>query len=365
MTLEFDWLWLIPVFSLLILLWQKRRLQRAVPGESKTGTVARFDSAKVVDGLLARGIEGPETRLLVKLLELSAEKEPDRLLNSRVAFEHALRRALGQNPALMRDLEMRRALDRIRVRRGWEVPSSSSQGVSLPFDEEELLVQGPDGILLRTITIHCDAHSIAVRVVEHSDPTQTDLSWQPGDDLEVVFFRQDLGGLHFETRLQEKRELGEWFLFFETPERIRVEQRRRFARIPIEAPIRFLHLPLGKGGYHDPDRELLHQAQLVDLGTGGLAIDTDAELEKGDLLVIRGVPSLEAKDITGRVVEEVPIGDDPEGGVGVKFVGLCATDRDRIASLVFATRIESSDVGFYFDREGDVSQAALGSEGQV
>ncbi|MDE0961194.1 MAG: PilZ domain-containing protein [Planctomycetota bacterium] len=359
---EFDWLWLIPGFFVLIWLAKPLRSLVAAPVESTQEAAAKFDASLVLGGLLARGIEGSEARLLVKLTRLSAEIEPDRLLNSRFGFEHALRLSLQKDPALMRDLEMRKALDRIRVRRGWEVPSSNSKGVSLPFEEEELLVQGPSGILLRTVTIHCDAHSIAVRVVEHSNPAQTDLDWQVGDDLEVVFFRQDLGGLHFETRLQEKRELGEWFLFFETPERIRVEQRRRFARIPIEAPIRFLHLPLGKDAYHDPEREILHQAKLIDLGTGGLAIDTDANLKKDDLLVIRGVPSLEAQDITGRVVEEVPIGTDPEGGVGVRFVGLSATDRDRIASLVFATRIKSSDVGFYFEREEDVSQAALGSE---
>jgi hypothetical protein len=46
---------------------------------------------------------------------------------------------------------------------------------------------------------------------------------------------------------------------------------------------------------------------------------------------------------------EDPEGEDPEGGVGVRFVGLSGIDRDRIASLVFSSRIKTTDVCFSDD----------------
>ncbi len=353
MTVEIVLVWLVAGVLLLSLLWLRWRSH-----SSPLGSPQPESENWCLDDLLARGIEGAEAQLLQRMLQLTEEEEPARLFNSRLGFEHALRCALEKEPDLMRDLEMRRALDRIRVRRGWEVPGNT-QGVSLPFEDEELLIQGPDGVHVRSVAIHRDAHSIAVRVVEQANQAQADLHWRVGDDLQVAFFREDLGGLHFETRLQEKRELGEWFLFLETPDRIRVQQRRRFARIPNETPIRFLHLPLRVSAHDDPDRQLLQDANLIDIGTGGLAISTEAPLQRGDLLVIRGIPTLEGHDITARVVAGVDAGEDPEGGVGVRFVGLSAVDRDRIASLVFSSRIKSADVGFF----DDPAEPALGSEG--
>lgn len=354
MTVEIVLVWLVAGGLLLSLLWLRWRSHSSQLVSPPPG-----GEIWCLDDLLARGIEGAEAQLLQQLLQLTEEQEPARLLNSRLGFEHALRCALEKQPDLMKDLEMRRALDRIRVRRGWEVPAVNTQGVSLPFEDEELLIQGPDGVHVRSVAIHRDAHSIAVRVVEQANQAQADLHWRVGDDLQVAFFREDLGGLHFETRLQEKRELGEWFLFLETPDRIRVQQRRRFARIPNETPIRFLHLPMEVGTHDDPDRQLLQDANIIDIGTGGLAISTEASLQRGDLLVIRGIPTLESHDITARVVAAVDAGDDPEGGVGVRFVGLSAIDRDRIASLVFSSRIRSDDVGI----TDDPVEPALGSEG--
>ena len=322
------------------------------------------NAEKLKAELLGRGIEGGEAQLLLSMMKLAAVSNPDRLLNSRLGFEDALRRSLQADPELMKDLSMRKGLDRIRVRRGWEVPGNTSQGVSLPFEDEELLVGGQDGLQLRTTTIHRDAQSIAVRVIASSHPDQSELPWQVGDRLEVVFFRTDLGGLHFSTRLQEKRELGEWFLFLETPEKIQVEQRRQFARVSTDAKVRFLHLPMGRKQHQDPERELLQEASLIDIGTGGLAIRTEAVLECDDLLVMRGVPGVESRDITARVVALVPSGEDPEGGVGVRFVGLSAIDRDRIASLVFTARVDSADVGFHFD-SSDPVEPALGTDGSA
>jgi hypothetical protein len=346
MTVETVMVWLVAGVLLLSLLWLR---WRKTPSQINSPEPAGQNWC--LDDLLARGIEGAEAQLLQQILQLTEQQEPARLLNSRLGFEHALRCALEMEPDLMRDLEMRRALDRIRIRRGWEMQGVNTQSVSLPFEDEELLIQGPDGVHVRSVAIHRDSHSIAVRVVEQGNRAQTDLHWRVGDDLQVAFFREDLGGLHFETRLQEKRELGEWFLFLETPDRIRVQQRRRFARIPNETPIRFLHLPMGSRTQDDPDRQLLQEANLIDIGTGGLALSTEAPLQRGDLLVIRGIPTLESHDITARVVAAVedPEGEDPEGGVGVRFVGLSGIDRDRIASLVFSSRIKTTDVCFSDD----------------
>jgi hypothetical protein len=108
-----------------------------------------------------------------------------RLLNSRFAFEDALERGLTTDPDLLQELGHRRALDRIRLRRGWEVSGEVSQALAIPVEEEELLIQGPDGVSLRTVMIHRDAQSLAVRVVESSEPTGGAARWQVGDDLQV------------------------------------------------------------------------------------------------------------------------------------------------------------------------------------
>ena len=128
---------------------------------------------------------------------------------------------------LIRELRVRRALDRIRIRRGWEVSGEISQGLSLPIEDEELLIQGPDGLSLRTVMIHRDDQSLAVRVIESSVPSSDSCPWQVGVDLQVSFFRPESGCLLFETRLQEHRDLGDWLLFVETPQMVRIEQRRQ------------------------------------------------------------------------------------------------------------------------------------------
>lgn len=311
------------------------------------------------DELVAQGIDGDEADLLLTLLAGSEAVDLTRLLNSRFAFEDALERGLTTDPDLLQDLDHRRALDRIRIRRGWEVSGEVSQALAIPVEEEELLIQGPDGVSLRTVMIHRDAQSLAVRVVESSEPTGGAARWQVGDDLQVSFYRHDSGCFLFETRLQEQRDLGEWFLFLETPRKVILEQRRQYIRVPIEGTIRFLHLPVGSKTVHDCDRDLLHEANLIDIGTGGMGFSTDAPVDPDDLLILRGIPSLGARDITARVVSEVAAGDDPEGGIGVRFVGLSATDRDRVASLVFTRRVESDQLDGAFDS----TEHALPSDG--
>ena len=117
MTVEIVLVWLVAGVLLLSLLWLRWRSHSSPPGSPQPES-----ENWCLDDLLARGIEGAEAQLLQRMLQLTEEEEPARLFNSRLGFEHALRCALEKEPDLMRDLEMRRALDRIRVRRGWEVP---------------------------------------------------------------------------------------------------------------------------------------------------------------------------------------------------------------------------------------------------
>ncbi|MEE2882924.1 MAG: PilZ domain-containing protein [Planctomycetota bacterium] len=317
------------------------------------------DDLALRDELLAQGVDGDEADLLLTLLASCDEPNMARLFNSHFAFEDALEKALSKDPELIRELRVRRALDRIRIRRGWEVSGEISQGLSLPIEDEELLIQGPDGLSLRTVMIHRDDQSLAVRVIESSVPSSDSCPWQVGVDLQVSFFRPESGCLLFETRLQEHRDLGDWFLFVETPQMVRIEQRRQAVRVPIEGEIRLLHLPLGdRNGTHS-DRELMHVASLIDIGTGGLGFTTEAVVELDDLLIIRGIPSLGSIDVTARVVADLSGGETPEGGIGVRFVGMSATDRDRIASFVFSKRIEAEEIESQFDS----AEHAFGSDG--
>ncbi|MGE4619542.1 MAG: PilZ domain-containing protein [Planctomycetota bacterium] len=362
-------LWLasgLVLFSILLLMSNRRfRSWSFFPwlrgvGKSSGVPIRRVSAeATARDDLLAQGIDGEEADLLLKLLPDAPDSQLARLLNSRFAFEDALEKALARDSELLRELSIRRALDRIRARRGWEVLGEVSQGLTLPVDDEELLIHGPDGISLRTVLIHRDARSLAVRVIESSPALESSSTWEVGVDLQVSFFRADSGCFLFETRLQEQRDLGEWFLFLETPQKIRLEQRRQYVRVPIEGTIRFVHLPLGDRNDNAFDHELFQQARLLDIGTGGMGFVTDAPVASEDLLIIRGIPSLEVCDVTARVTGEVFSEDDSEGGVGVRFVGLSATDRDRIASLVFGKRLETVGLETGFDS----AQPALRSDG--
>ncbi|MEC9476898.1 MAG: PilZ domain-containing protein [Planctomycetota bacterium] len=317
------------------------------------------DDPAMRDDLMAQGVDGEEADLLLNLLANCEEPNMARLLNSRIAFEDALEKTLSRDPDLIRELGARRALDRIRIRRGWEVSGEISQGLSLPTEDEELLIHGSDRLTYRTVMIHRDAQSLAVRVIESSEPNVEACPWQVGEDLQVSFYRPDCGCFLFETRLQEKRDLGDWFFFLETPQKVRIEQRRQSVRVPIEGSIRFLHLPLGERIHRDEADELLHVASLIDLGTGGLGFTSEASVEPGDLLIISGIPSLGTREVTARVVGDLSAMEIPEDGIGARFVGLSATDRDRIASLVFSRRVEVAEFGSQFES----SEAAVRPDG--
>ena len=122
-----------------------------------------------------------------------------------------------------------------------------------------------------------------------------------------------------------------------------------------------MHLPLGDRSGQDCAGELIHVASLIDVGAGGLGFTSEAPVEPGDLLIISGIPSLGSREVTARVVGDLSAIETPEGGFGARFVGMSATDRDRLASLVFSRRVEVAEIESQFDSTETANRPEGGS----
>lgn len=329
--------WLLIAAGLGLLLWsfyQARSTHRSVGSSTgKTGSSGLWHARGV-----ELGLDEAEIRLLESLLTHDETLDGERLLNSRIAFESALERALQGGSQLFQDLSMRRALDRLRLRRGWEVCGEVSQRGMSPVEEDELHIEGPDGTCLRSILIHRDDQSCALRVQDSHGFSSGSPDWTPGTMVEVSWFQPESGCLTFESRVQELRDLGDWFLFIESPQQIRIQQRRQYLRTPLEGRFRFLHLATDASSTVEVEADGIQVGGILDVGAGGAAIVTEVPLGQNDLLVLRGFPGLEDIDLTARVVDTPAEGDEDNPVYGIRFIGLSAAARDALARFVFARR---------------------------
>lgn len=333
----FEIWWLLIATGLGLLLWSFYQARTAASdGQAATSLPRR--SSEWHDRGRELGLDAAEIGLVEHLLLQDESIDGERLLNSRIAFESALERTLQGGSDLFQDLEMRRALDRLRLRRGWEVCGEVSQRGMSPMEEDELHIEGPGGSCLRSVLIHKDEQSIALRVQGSHGFSSGTPDWTPGTSVEVSWFQPESGCLTFESRVQELRDLGDWFLFLESPQQIRIQQRRQYLRTPLEGRFRFLRLSMGESGSIMDEPEGIHVGGVLDVGAGGAAIVTETPLGHQDLLVLRDFPGLEDLDLTARVVD-IPTGEDADNLVyGIRFIGLSATARDALAQFVFAKR---------------------------
>ena len=286
------------------------------------------------------GLDADEIRLLENLITHDDFSGGERLLNSRMAFESALERVMQGGSDLFQDLAMRRALDRIRLRRGWEVCGEVTQRGLGPAEEDELHVEGPAGGFLRCVLIHKDDQSLALRVHDSRGFSSGAPDWTAGTNVEVSFFQPENGCLTFESRVQELRDLGDFFLFLESPEKIRIQQRRQYLRTPLEGRFRFLRLAIGESRSFMDEAEGIHVGGVLDVGAGGAAIVTETPLAHRDLIVLREFPGLEDQDLTARVVDVPQEGDEENPIFGIRFIGLSAPERDALARFVFSRRVK-------------------------
>ena len=329
--------WILTLAGVGLFLWTLRR------GFNSAQVTPSTNSRQVAtDSWYSRGrelgLDEAELRLVDGLLSHDPVLDGERLLNSRIAFESALERSLQSGSDLFQDLSMRRALDRLRLRRGWEVTGAVSQRGIGPVEEDELLIEGPEEVCLRGILIHRDDQSLALRVGSHQSLAAGALNWQPGTEVEVSCFQPESGCLTFDSRVQEIRDLGDHFLFIETPSQIRIEQRRQFHRTALEGRFRFLRLASQDKVSAPADMDVIHVGGVLDVGTGGAAIVTEIPLWHDDLLVLRGFPGFETEDLTARVVDVPDPKDEDHPVYGLRFIGLSASARDALAKYVFSRR---------------------------
>lgn len=329
--------WLLIAAGLGLLLWSFYQARTATR-EAKVFNGQPRQSSQWHGRGLELGLDATEIRLIENLLGHDDALDGERLLNSRNAFESALERTLQGGSDLFQDLEMRRALDRLRLRRGWEVCGEVSQRGSGPMEEDELYIEGPGGACLRSILIHKDDQSCALRVQDSHGFASGVPDWTPGTSVEVSWFQPESGCLTFDSRVQELRDLGDWFLFLESPQQIRIQQRRQYLRTPLEGRFSFLRLSMGESGRMQEEPQGIHVGGILDVGAGGAAIVTEVPLGQQDILVLRDFPGLEEVDLTARVVDTPPEGDTDNPVYGIRFIGLSAKARDALAEFVFARR---------------------------
>ena len=317
-------------------LWRRSLSQKPNSVSQSHGNVGSEWRARCLE----LGLDSQEIHLVDRLSQHIEDRDTRRLLNSRIAFENALERSLQVEPQLFQDLSMRRALDRLRMKRGWEVSGEISQRGQLPIEEDELHVEGPGGVAMRAVVIHRDDQTIALRIIDSFGHHEEAVAWKMGTDLEVNYFQPENGCLSFEARLQEIRDLGDLFLFMECPKKIRISQRRQYLRTPIKGRISYLRLPMNRDVSLEERETGVQFGGLVDVGTGGAAIWSEAPLQDGDLLMIRDFPGQEDVDITARVVDVSDPEENENSIYGIRFIGLSAAVKDGIAAFVYSRRAE-------------------------
>ena len=329
--------WILILAGVGLMVWTLRKGFQPIVEKSTEINLSHDDDSWRVRGR-ELGLDAAEIRLIESLLAQDDSLDGERLLNSRIAFEAALERTLQGGSELFQKLEMRRALDRLRLRRGWEVTGAVSHRGIGPTEEDELLIEGAGGGCLRAILIHRDEQSLALRVLGGLGLQGGALDWDPGTEVAVSCVQPEGGCLTFDSRVQEIRDLGDHFLFIENPAKIRIEQRREFLRTPLEGRFRFLRLASQSSVSDLRDHEGIHVGGVLDVGTGGAAIVTEIRLWHEDLLILRGFPGLEDEDLTARVVDIADPGDEESPVYGLRFIGLAASARDTLAKYVFSRR---------------------------
>lgn len=331
--------WGLIVVGLGLLVWSLYQ-SHSVAAAKNPQVENRSDSSQWHSRCKELGLDADEIRLLENLLIHDDTSGGERLLNSRMAFESALERVMQAGSDLFQDLTMRRALDRLRLRRGWEVCGEVTQRGLGPAEEDELHIEGPEGGFLRCVLIHKDDQSLALRVHDSRGFSSGAPDWQPGTNVEVSFFQPESGCLTFDSRVQELRDLGDFFLFLESPEKIRIQQRRQYLRTPIEGRFRFLRLAIHESRGFPEEAEGIHIGGVLDVGAGGAAIVTETPLAHQDLIVLREFPGLEDQDLTARVVDVPQEGNEDNPIFGIRFIGLSAPERDALARFVFSRRVK-------------------------
>jgi uncharacterized protein (TIGR02266 family) len=103
-----------------------------------------------------------------------------------------------------------------------------------------------------------------------------------------------------------------------------MENQRRFPRAPLTGTVKF----------YDWDRAL--QAAATEISPGGIFLQTSQALPEGTLLTLRlSIPGLsQAFTVLGKVVRTVRGGLLRPAGMGVRFIDIPASARQRILEYV-------------------------------
>ncbi|NPV28226.1 MAG: hypothetical protein HPY58_00950 [Firmicutes bacterium] len=159
-----------------------------------------------------------------------------------------------------------------------------------------------------------------------------------GDTITVNYWGQT-GSYSFTTRVIKTQVQQVPVIIAERPREVTRIQRRNYLRIPVALPLTFSILE----DLEHAARSEIFRAETVDLSGGGVMIKSPVKLSKDEYLEIElTLPRKGTINLVGRVVRTQETKD--QGGlfylVGIDFVVIDESDRDRIIAFVFERQRE-------------------------
>lgn len=160
----------------------------------------------------------------------------------------------------------------------------------------------------------------------------------PGAKLEVSFITS-IGRFSFKSKVIGRIKENIPLLIIAYPEFLRRQELRRFFRVETRLKVKFLTIDyIMKDGIPEMIKKG-YEGIIRDISGGGLRLNCDIKLEQGQAIEIDMSESLGTKfDIIARVVHVYSNIDKSD--VGVEFITIKETDRDKIIKYVFQRQIE-------------------------
>lgn len=174
-----------------------------------------------------------------------------------------------------------------------------------------------------------------------ADPFPASASLKPGTPLQVTF-GNSRGIFRFDTEVLYRFDRPLPILILQAPKDLWRLQRRMNFRLDVHLPIRFIIDP----AEDSPAISAFNREGVTEnLSAGGLLLACRTEVKAGQTLAVRvGLPdeTLQVKAVARRVWS------DEEAGrflVGIEFLDLVESDRDRIVAFLFAEQRQRRQLG--------------------
>ncbi|MBZ4672677.1 flagellar brake domain-containing protein [Deferribacterales bacterium Es71-Z0220] len=160
----------------------------------------------------------------------------------------------------------------------------------------------------------------------------------PGSKLEVSFITP-MGRFSFNSEVIGRTRENIPLLEIVYPEFLRRQELRRFFRVEARLKIKFRTIDyIEKDGAPEMIKKE-YDGIIKDISGGGIRLTSDIQLEQGQAIELDMSEAIGTKfDIIARVVHIY--NNDDKSEVGVEFITIKETDRDKIIKYVFQRQIE-------------------------